>query len=532
MAVAKDAGKIGGLTFVSRIFGLIRDQLFAGLIGAGLYADAFVIAFRIPNLLRDLFAEGALSNAFVPTFTHTRIQETEKNAWTVVRILFAWILIVVGAITLANIIFAPQIVQFIAPGFAEVQGKKELTVLLTQIMAPFLLFVSLASVVMGIHNSYGRFSLPALAPIFFNWVSIIFGVVIYFSKVDSSLAVIGWAIGTLAGGFAQFVIQIPPFTKEKYSLMPLFKGLTTNPHVKDIFTLMIPSVIALSGTQINILVNSILASMLEQGAPSWLNYAFRLMQLPIGVFGVAISVVALSRASNDMALNQMDKFHANVKSSIQLAYLLTIPCAVGLWILAEPIIAIIYERGMFTHQDTLHTARALMFYSVGLPFYASVKVKAPIFFTIKSSRIPMVASLIGVGFNIVFNLLFYKTLGHWGLALGTSLGVMLNSFILSFFYHRKTKQPIHWKGFIIRMKIILSAALMGTTAYWLLQYAKSQGFSAGVSKFVVPLGIICISVVMYGIFLWFFRVEEVKTVATFLKQKILKNTKPPTKTDA
>lgn len=525
MALAKDAGKIGGLTFVSRIFGLIRDQMFAGLIGAGLYADAFIIAFRIPNLLRDLFAEGALSNAFVPTFTHTRIQETEQNAWAVVRILFAWILLVVGTLTLASIIFAPQVVQFIAPGFGQVQGKKELTILLTQIMSPFLLFVSLASVVMGIHNSYGRFSLPALAPVFFNWVSIIFGVVIYFSKVDSSIAVIGWAIGTLLGGFAQFAIQLPPFLKQKYSLMPLFKGMTTNQHVKDIFTLMIPSVIALSGTQINILVNSILASMLEQGAPSWLNYAFRLMQLPIGVFGVAISVVALSRASNDMATNQMEKFHSNVKSSIQLAYLLTIPCAVGLWILAEPIISIIYERGMFKHTDTIQTAKALMFYSIGLPFYASVKVKAPIFFTLKSSRVPMIASLVGVGFNIFFNLFLYKQLGHWGLALGTSLGVMINSSILTFFYHKKTKQPYQWGGFMIRMKIVLAAALMGIIAYKLLQYGQHQGFSAGISKFVVPLGIMCISVVFYGIFLWFFKVPEVSTIATFLKRKLLKNTK-------
>lgn len=520
MALAKDAGKIGGLTFLSRIFGLIRDQLFAALIGAGFFADAFIIAFRIPNLLRDLFAEGALSNAFVPTFTQTRIQESEDNAWEVVRIVFAWILIVVGSLTLLGIVFAPQLVQLIAPGFGDIEGKKDLTVLLTQIMSPFLLFVSLASVLMGIHNSYARFSLPALAPVFFNFVSIGSGLVIWFLKFDPKYAVVGWAIGTLLGGIAQFAIQLPPFLKKKYKLTPSFKGLTSNPHVTQIFTLMIPSVIALSGTQINILVNSILASMLQQGAPSWLNYAFRLMQLPIGVFGVAISVVALSRASQDMASNQMDKFHTNVKSSVQLAYLLTIPCAVGLWVLAEPIIHLIYQHGVFTHQDTLQTAQALMFYSIGLPFYASVKVKAPIFFTIKSSRVPMIASLVGVGFNIVFNLMFYKQLGHRGLALGTSLGVMLNSGILTYFYHRKTNQPYSMASIYTRTKIIVASAAMGLLANTLWVNVQNKAESSKLNILIYPMAIIFISGLLYAAILWIWKVDEMKKLIEVIQAKM------------
>lgn len=522
MALAKDAGRIGGLTFLSRIFGLLRDQLFAALIGAGFFADAFIIAFRIPNLLRDLFAEGALSNAFVPTFTHTRIQESEENAWQVVRIVFAWILIVVGTLTLLGIIFAPQLVQLIAPGFGDIEGKKDLTVLLTQIMSPFLLFVSLASVLMGIHNSYSRFSLPALAPVFFNWVSIACGLIIYFLHFDTRYAVIGWAVGTLLGGIAQFAIQLPPFIKKKYKLTPSFQGLTSNPHVKQIFLLMIPSVIALSGTQINILVNSILASMLEQGAPSWLNYAFRLMQLPIGVFGVAISVVALSRASNDMASNKMDEFHVNVKNSIQLAYLLTIPCAVGLWVLAEPIIQLIYERGAFTHHDTLQTAEALMFYSIGLPFYASVKVKAPIFFTIRSSRVPMIASLIGVAFNIVFNLMFYKQLGPKGLALGTSLGVMLNSAILTYFYKRKTGHPYTWAAVVTRAKIVVASAVMGLLAYIMWSNVAGRVHMSRLYILIYPLAIIAVSGLIYVAILWMWNVDEMKRLIAVIDRKFSK----------
>lgn len=519
MALAKEAGKIGGLTFLSRIFGLIRDQIFAALIGAGFYADAFIIAFRIPNLLRDLFAEGALSNAFIPTFTHTRIQESEANAWEVVRMVFAWILMVVGTLTLLGIVFAPQIVDVIAPGFGIIEGKRDLTILLTRMMSPFLLFVSLASVLMGVHNSYARFSLPALAPVFFNWVSIGCGLVIWWLGVDARWAVIGWAAGTLLAGFTQFAIQLPPFLKKKYSLWPLFRGVCSNIHVKQIFLLMIPSVIALSGTQINILVNSILASLLEQGAPSWLNYAFRLMQLPIGVFGVAISVVALSRASMNMAANEMDKFHHDVRSSTQLSYLLTIPCAVGLWVLAEPIIQMIYEHGAFRHSDTIQTAQALMFYAIGLPFYASVKVKAPIFFTIKSTRVPMMASLAGVGFNIVFNLMTYKTMGHRGLALGTSLGVMINSAILTFFYHRKTKASYEFLPYVVLLKIVVASALMGLIAHESWKLAVEHGWNTGINKYAAPLTIVFVAGILYAIFLWLLRVEEVKHLFFTLRKK-------------
>ncbi len=522
MALAKQVGKIGGLTFLSRIFGLIRDQIFAALIGAGFFADAFIIAFRIPNLLRDLFAEGALSNAFVPTFTQTRIQESENQAWQVVRIVFAWILIVVGSLTLLMIFFAPQLVDLIAPGFGNVEGKKDLTVLLTQIMSPFLLFVSLASVLMGIHNSYSRYSLPALAPVFFNWVSIACGIIIWWLGFDARYAVIGWAVGTLLGGIAQFAIQLPPFLKAKLNIWPSFKGLTSNHHVKQIFLLMIPSVIALSGTQINILVNSILASMLEQGAPSWLNYAFRLMQLPIGVFGVAISVVALSQASQDVANNETAKFHSNVQSSVQLAYLLTIPCAVGLWVLAEPIIHLIYERGAFTHKDTLQTAQALMFYAIGLPFYASVKVKAPIFFTMKSSRVPMVASLVGVGFNIVFNLMMYKQMGHRGLALGTSLGVMLNSAILTFFYHRKTKTLYSMASATTRLKIIIASGAMGLVAHFLWSRVYMAGSSTKMEIFVYPILIIAFSGLVYAGILSAWNVTEMRNLINTIQRKIFR----------
>jgi putative peptidoglycan lipid II flippase len=522
MTLAKKAGKIGGLTFLSRIFGLIREQLFAALLGAGYFADAFIIAFRIPNLLRDLFAEGALSNAFVPTFTQTRIQESEINAWQVVRIVFAWILIVVGSLTLLMIFFAPALVELIAPGFGNIEGKKDITILLTQIMSPFLLFVSLASVLMGIHNSYSRFSLPALAPVFFNWVSIGCGLIIWWAGFEANLAVIGWAIGTLLGGIAQFAIQLPPFLKAKMNIWPSFKGMTSNAHVKQIFLLMIPSVIALSGTQINILVNSILASMLEQGAPSWLNYAFRLMQLPIGVFGVAISVVALSQASKDVANKQPDQFITNVQSSVQLSYLLTIPCAVGLCVLAEPIIHLIYERGAFTHQDTLQTAQALMYYAIGLPFYASVKVKAPIFFTMRSSKIPMMASLVGVGFNIVFNLMMYKQMGHRGLALGTSLGVMLNSAILTFFYHRITKAPYSIKSASTRLKIILASAAMGLVAHFLWSRVYLAGATSTMEVFIYPLMIILFSGLIYAAILSMWNVPEMKNLIHTIQRKIFR----------
>lgn len=457
MGISKNSSTVSIATFTSRIFGLIRELLFAALIGAGFFADAFVLAFRIPNLLRDLFAEGALSNAFVPTFTDYEVNRSREAAWKLANTVLGLLLIIMGLLTILGLIFTPQLVNFIAPGFSEIEGKHELTTYLTRIMLPFLPLVAIAALFMGIHNVHGQFTLPALAPVMFNLVSIACGLGLWFAGVDQHLAVIGWSVGTLLGGLSQAGMQLPALIKRGWKIRPTLKKWRIEPGLRQIGILMLPALIANSGTQVNILVNSILASLLDQGSPSWLNYGFRLVQLPIGVFGVAISVVTLATLSKDVSQKSRESFLAHLTSAIHLVLLLTIPCAVGLWILGEPIVRLIYERGAFHAPDTVATAAAVSMYALGLPAYAMIKVKAPVFFALKNSKVPMIASLVGISVNIVFNLLFYQKLRHPGLALGTSIGVFTNLFILLIWFE------VCHGGLAIKKMIFHLVKVMGAT---------------------------------------------------------------------
>ncbi len=489
MDLGKNAGTISSATGLSRILGLVRDQIFAALIGAGFHADAYVIAFRIPNLLRDLFAEGALSHAFVPTLTEYQSQRSPEETQALANLVLGALLLIVGFLTLLGIVFAPFLVKLIAPGFASIAGKAELTVQLTRIMFPFLLVVAVSALFMGVHNVRGHFTLPALAPVMFNVVSIIVGVGLWLSGAGLKAAVIGWSVGTLIGGMGQAVIQLPKLVRGGWKISPTLARWKSHPGLKQIALLMLPALIAVSGTQVNVLVNTILASLLEQGSPSWLNYAFRLMQLPIGLFGVAISIVTLAAISKDVASNSMDSFRENLFRSLNLVFLLTIPCAVGLWILGIPIVRLIFERGAFTSTDTVATAAALSMYALGLAAYAAVKVLAPSFFALKDSKVPMIASLTGIAVNVVFNLLVYRHLRHPGLALGTSLGMAVNLAILFGWFHLRYG-GIPWGMFAARLvRIALACVVLGFVAFRTHEAVQGQlpGLAGSLLDTLVPI---------------------------------------------
>ncbi len=515
--IGRAAGTVGGATFLSRIFGLTRDLLFAALLGAGFFADAYVIAFRIPNLLRDLFAEGAFSNAFVPTFTDYRLNRSREQAWALGNLVLGVLLLVVGLLTLLGIFLSPEIVSLIAPGFGEIPGKHELTVLLTRIMFPFLPAIAMASLFMGMLNSHEEFTAPAFAPVLFNVVSILFGLSLWFMGAGGKVAVVGWSIGTLCGGLAQAAIQLPKLSQLGWKIRPRLKGWKSEPGLKQIGLLMLPAVIGLSATQINILVNTILASLLEQGAPSWLNYAFRLMQLPIGVFGVAVAVVTLSKVSQAAAEGSDEDFRSHLAESLGLVFVLTIPCAVGLWILGEPIIRLIYERGAFLSTDTSATAQALTHYAIGLPAYAAVKVLAPAFYARKNARAPMFASIAAVIVNIVFNLAVYRTMGFKGLALGTSLAMMVNLGLLTFWFQTGQVGLPLWKLSKRVFMIGLSCVPMAWVALEGHGYLSGQvpGFFGYLLDTLVP---IVLAALVYFAGISFLRVPEAKLVReAFLK---------------
>lgn len=435
MSIQGKASRVGLATFCSRILGLIRDQMFAALLGAGYFADAFVIAFRIPNLLRDLFAEGALSQAFVPTISKIQNQN-EEEAKVFLQNMLGTLILVLGGLVLLGVILAPAIVSFIAPGFGDVDGKRLLTIDLTRMMFPFLLLVSISALLMATLNALNHFTIPAFAPLFFNVSMIATGAALILLKVPSEIAVYYWSAAVLLGGILQAAFQMPKLRHFRYRLKPRFTFFWRDFWIRKVGKLMLPAVIANSGTQINIIVNTILASLLVQGTPSWLNYAFRLFQFPIGVFAVAIAVVNLSHVSRDAAKKDFSALRSNLQTSLNLGFALALPSMLGLILLREDIVRLVFERGAFTAIDTLHTGEALMFYAFGLPFYTGVKILAPTFFALDKSYIPMMASLAGILLNIAFNLLTYQTYGHKALALGTSLGVLLNFGLLFFFLMR------------------------------------------------------------------------------------------------
>lgn len=426
------AGVVGLAVLCSRVLGLAREQIFAALFGGGRVMDAFTIAFRIPNLLRDLFAEGALSTAFVTVFTRTAALEGEAAAWRVANKVATLAIVTVSAITVLGILSAHYLVAALAPGFDP--AKAELTVTLTRIMYPFIVLVSLAALVMGLLNARNVFGVPAMASSFFNLGSIITGVALgyWLDPHFGPRAILGLAVGTLVGGALQLLVQLPMLRRQGYHFHADFAW--RDPHVKALLRLMGPSVIAASTTQVNVLVNSVFASELGDGPTFWLTVAFRLMQLPLGIFGVALGTVALPLLARLAATQNMPVFRSELARGMRLAFLLTIPASVGLIVLAEPIISVLYQHGRFGAYETAEAAGALRFYALGLCGYAALKVLVNAFYAIDRRKTPMVVSFLAVALNLVLNLFFTRQLGwgHRGLALSTACVATSNFLILYF----------------------------------------------------------------------------------------------------
>ncbi len=426
----KAAGIVGLAVACSRVLGLVRELVLAGLFGK--YAtDIFYTAFRIPNLLRDLFAEGALSTAFITTFSKKIATEGDRSAWSLANKMATLTTIFMSLVTLVGVLFSPQLVHLIAAGFGP--EKAETTILLTRIMFPFILLVSLAALVMGMLNAKNVFGPPAMASSYFNLGSIVAGVGLgyLFDPHFGPRSLIGLSLGTLIGGLLQLVTQFPSLRHVGFRFRPDFAWRDEG--VRRILVLMGPAVIAASAVQVNVMVNSNFASHIPGDGPvSWLNWAFRLMQLPLGVFGVAVGTVTLPLVSRFAAVADVSGVRNTLGHGIRLAFLLTIPCAVGLIFLAEPIISLIFQRGVFNYESTRQTAAALQCYAIGLVAYSSIKVIAPAFYALNRRNLPMIVSFISIGTNYFFNEFFTFNLhfGHRGLALSTSLVAILNFAIL------------------------------------------------------------------------------------------------------
>jgi putative peptidoglycan lipid II flippase len=488
---SKRSAAIVGLSVMgSRLMGVVREQIFAFMFGTTMFADAFIAAFRIPNLLRDLFAEGALSTAFTTTFTKTWEKDGEARAWHLARLVLSALTLILGVICLAGVFFAPQVVYLVSGGFENVPGKFELTVRMTQLLFPFILFVSLAAAVMGMLNARHVFGIPASASTVFNIVSVIGGAVLacLFEPQEHWLhphfgerAVFGWCFGVLLGGLAQLAMQLPSLWKAGFN----FSGTLNfrDSGLRTVMILMVPSAIAGSAVQVNVMVNGQFASHIP-GAMSWLYYAFRLVQLPIGIFGVAIATVTLPAVARQHALDDLKAFGKTVEEALRFGFYLTLPASLGLAAVAQPVIQLIYEHGTFTAAGTAQTALALQAYTVGLAGYSGIKILVPCFYAMEPPRFesrpgstfwnsfshfvrnvilftPARVSLTGIALNLVlcFVLYYYFKLGHVGLALTTGLVAILNFLQL---VHAIQKQidlgsPVEWLSFLVRVTIATMA---------------------------------------------------------------------------
>ena len=434
--IAGAAGAVGIAVMCSRVLGLVREQIFAGMFGAGFAYDAFVVAFRIPNLLRDLFGEGALSAAFVTVFSEYDTNRGAEETWKLAGRVLSFFAILLSCLTLIGIYFAGPIVNLLAPDFNLIPGKTELTILLARIMFPFLLFVALAAIVMGMLNTRGKFFVPSLSSAFFNLGSIIGGVSLALLFPCLGLpAIAGMAWGTLIGGLLQLLIQLPALKKTGFVFRPSLKF--NDPGLKKILRLMVPATIGLSATQINIFVNTNFAASCAQGSVSWLNYAFRMVQLPIGIFGVAISIAAMPVMARCAAKQDLDGLRRTFTSSLLMVFSLAIPATAGLILLATPIIRLIFEHGVFSSFDTTQTAAALTCYAYGLFAYSAVKIMVPVFYALDDTKYPVMGSFLAVAANIVIIQLTIDTFQHRAIALSTSCVMILNFFFLGTVLYRK-----------------------------------------------------------------------------------------------
>lgn len=435
--VLRAAGLMGVATFLSRILGLVREQAIAILFGAGNATDAFNVAFRIPNLLRDLFAEGAMSASLVPTFTRARLEEGERRAWRVAGLVFRVLFITVGILSLLGIFFAHQLVSLYASAFKNVPGKYELTVEMTRIMFPFFPWVALAAALMGILNACGFFFLPAFSSALFNLSSVLVGVILsqfVWPRMGWSVPPIeGMAIGVLVGGVVQALCQLPSIYRAGYRWRvkePEEPSWWLDPALRRMLWMMVPGTVGLAATQVNILINTILATSQGPGAVSWLSYSFRLMQFPIGVFGVSLGSATLPRISALWVQRDLQGVQQTLNKSLRQVFAINLPASAGLAFLGYPIIQLIFEYGRFTSEDSRHTALALAMYAIGLPAYSAVKVLVPACYAFGNTRIPVISSMIAVAVTVTLNLLMVRHWGYWGLALGTSVGALLNALFL------------------------------------------------------------------------------------------------------
>lgn len=462
--IARAAGSMSLATMLSRVLGLVRDMTLAAFFGAAGASDTFFVAFRIPNLLRELFAEGSMSSAFVPVLTQVETRDGKAEANRLVRAALTFMLLLVGTVCVAGFVFAEQIVTAIAPGFRADPEKLAQTVLLARIMFPFLLFVSLAALLMGALNMRRVFFVPALAPAVLNvvWIA---SVPLLAGRVSPAVAAV--AMGVAVGGFAQMAFQIPSFLRAGFSLAPSFAF--GHPGLRRMGVLILPATLGMAVAQVNIFVSNILASFLPQGSITCLYYAMRLIQLPVGVFGVAMGMAVLPALSEHAARGETDRLREDFSYALRLLLFITVPAMAGLIALRGPIVNLLFLRGRFDEAAAAATAQALLFYAMGVWAMVGVRIVTATFYALQETRMPVRVGIGAMAVNLALSVALMGPLAHAGLALANACASMANFAALFLLLRRRLGRLD--AGRILRSLLRTSAAsaLMGVAGWALLR---------------------------------------------------------------
>ncbi len=513
-AMTRAAGVVGFWTTLSRILGFVRDMVTALFMGAGPGADAFFVAFRIPNLLRRLSAEGAFSAAFIPTYVETLQQDGSSEAARLARITFTFAAIVLAVVTVAGIIFSPWIVRVVAPGFLDNPSKFELTVHLNRIMFPYIFFISLVALAAGVLNSMGHFGAPAAAPVLLN-IAMIASVAIFCISFNvPPFYALAW--GVVAGGILQLLLQLPYLVAVGVRLRPDFHF--RHPALKKVGTLFVPAAFGGAVYQINVMVGTILASWLPAGGVSWLYYADRIVELPLGVFGIALGTAVLPSMSRQATNGDLTALSRSVSFALRLTAFFTIPAMVALILLREPILSVLFQRGRFTWVDTQATAYALLWYTVGLWAFSGLKVVTQAFYSMMDTRTPLWVAIGAVIVNLGAGLLLMRPMKQGGLALATSLSAAFNVSVLFAILIRRLGQFPIGEFASSLTKISIASLIMGIP----LVYGRTlgdwgRGFTA--TNGLALLGCIVVGLIVFALAAYLLRCKEMRSLLSLLRDR-------------
>lgn len=494
--LAKSTGLVGSMTFISRILGFIRDMVVAQYFGASAELDAFLVAFKLPNFFRALFAEGAFSQSFVPILAEYREKSTHQETQSYLNAVAGSLMLVLALFVLVGVLFAPEVIRIFAPGFEIGSERFVLASHMLRITFPYLFFISLTAFAGGILNTYGRFAVPAITPTLLN-ISLIACTLLLATRLPDPIFALAW--GVLLGGILQLALQIPFLMREK--LIPRPRLGFNNPGVRKLLKLIAPLTYGASITQINLMISTIFASYLVTGSVSWLYYADRLMQFPLGIFGVALATVTLPYLSRKHAAQDSHSYGMILDWAIKVSLLIALPAAIALWLLSTPILTALFQYREFTAHDVAQSAAALNMYTIGLVAFILQKLFAVSCYAKQDMKGPVIIATFTLIFNLILSYVLMQTMAHVGLALATSASALIGAALLfiRLIRHHQVELENDWLLYIVR--IVIANASMGAVLYGINLWVGDWGALTLSSRALFLLLSISSGIVTYALML-------------------------------